>query len=118
MHTDRGREYHDGDARRDDAIDEHLSGAFDDYLTWRQIKPDLPRDLSAKCSALGCRTGKWGLKPLKSGFDTTFPDHAAAMVEQVREKLEGNPRAKKATLVVGDIIAMPDLPEGAFSLTL
>ena len=118
MPKDRSRKYHDRVARRYDAIYDDPYWAFHDELTWRAVKPHLPRDLSAKCCDLGCGTGKWGLKLLKSGFATTFLDHSAAMVEQVREKLESNPRQKKATLVVGDIIAMPDLPDAAFSLTL
>ena len=59
---------------------------------------------SAACADLGCGTGKWGLKLLKSGFATTFVDHSAAMIEQVREKLSSNPRQRKATLHVADII--------------
>jgi SAM-dependent methyltransferase len=82
------------------------------------IKPHLPRDLSSACCDLGCGTGKWGLKLLKSGFATTFVDHSAAMVEQVRAKLEGNPRAKKATLFAADIVEMPDVASERFSLVL
>jgi ubiquinone/menaquinone biosynthesis C-methylase UbiE len=118
MPKDRSRKYHDRVARRYDAIYDDPYWAFHDELTWRIVKPHLPRDLSAKCCDLGCGTGKWGLKLLKSGFATTFLDHSAGMIEQVREKLESNPRAKKATLVVGDIVSMPDLPSGEFSLTL
>jgi ubiquinone/menaquinone biosynthesis C-methylase UbiE len=40
------------------------------------------------------------------------------MIEQVRDKLESNPRQKKATLLVADIVSMPDLPADHFSLTL
>src|SRR5438128_4435255 len=98
---DGSRRYHDRVARQYDAIYDDPYWHFHDELTWRSIKPHLPRDLSAACCDLGCGTGKWGLKLLKSGFATTFVDHSAAMVEQVREKLEGNPRAKKATLLVG-----------------
>src|SRR5947208_13446075 len=95
---DRSRRYHDRVARQYDAIYDDPYWHFHDELTWRSIKPHLPRDLSAACCDLGCGTGKWGLKLLKSGFATTFVDHSAAMIEQVREKLESNPRQKKATL--------------------
>lgn len=118
MSKDPSRKYHDRVARQYDAIYDDPYWHFHDELTWRLIKPHLPRDLTAKCCDLGCGTGKWGLKLLKSGFATTFLDHSAAMIEQVREKLESNPRAKKATLVVGDIVAMPDLPDSAFALTV
>jgi ubiquinone/menaquinone biosynthesis C-methylase UbiE len=113
---DPSRRYHDRVARQYDAIYDDPYWAFHDELTWRSVKPHLPRDLSAACADLGCGTGKWGLKLLKSGFATTFVDHAAAMIEKVREKLEGNPRAKKATLVVADIVEMPEVPSATFSL--
>src|SRR3954468_712368 len=115
---DRSRRYHDRVARQYDSIYDDPYWHFHDELTWRSIKPHLPRDMSAACSDLGCGTGKWGLKLLKSGFAMTFVDHSAAMVEQVREKLEGNPRAKKATLLVADIVGMPQLPADQFSLIL
>ena len=84
------------------------------------VKPHLPRDSSAGCCDLGCGTGKWGLKLLKSGFATTFVDHSAAMVEQVRAKLAemGEAKAKKATLLVADIVDMPQLAAGELQLVL
>jgi ubiquinone/menaquinone biosynthesis C-methylase UbiE len=115
---DRSRRYHDRVARQYDSIYDDPYWRFHDELTWRAVKPHLPRDVSAACADLGCGTGKWGLKLLKSGFATTFVDHSAAMIEQVRGKLESNPRAKKATLMVADIIEMPDLPAEQFSLIL
>jgi ubiquinone/menaquinone biosynthesis C-methylase UbiE len=116
MRRDASRKYHDRVARQYDAIYDDPYWHFHDELTWRSIKPHLPREMSAGCCDLGCGTGKWGLKLLKSGFATTFVDHSAAMIEQVREKLEGNPRAKKATLLAADIIDMPTLAAEQFSL--
>lgn len=113
---DASRRYHDRVARQYDAIYDDPYWHFHDELTWRAIKPHVPRDTSAACCDLGCGTGKWGLKLLKSGFATTFVDHAAAMIEQVREKLQSNPRAKKATLVVADIVQMPTLADETFGL--
>jgi ubiquinone/menaquinone biosynthesis C-methylase UbiE len=113
------RRYHDRVARQYDAIYDDPYWHFHDELTWRAVKPNVPRDLSAQCLDLGCGTGKWGLKLLKSGFATTFVDHAAAMVEQARRKTEemGN-KAKKATLIVADIIDLSPLRLETFSLTL
>jgi ubiquinone/menaquinone biosynthesis C-methylase UbiE len=113
------RRYHDRVARQYDAIYDDPYWHFHDELTWRAVKPHVPRDLSAQCLDLGCGTGKWGLKLLKSGFATTFVDHSAAMVEQARRKTEEmGPKAKKATLVVADIIDLAPLPADTFSLTL
>ncbi len=117
--SDASRRYHDRVARQYDSIYDDHFWHFHDELTWRSIKPYLPRDQSAACLDLGCGTGKWGLKLLKSGFATTFVDHAAAMIEQTRAKVEAmGSRAKKATLVVADIVEMPTLPSDHFSLTV
>src|ERR1700743_1125409 len=96
---DASRRYHDRVARQYDSIYDDPYWAFHDELTWRLVKPGLPRDATAHCIDLRGGPGKWGLKLLKSGFPTTFLDHAAAMIEQIRPKLEalGN-KAHKATL--------------------
>jgi SAM-dependent methyltransferase len=116
---DASRRYHDRVASRYDVIYDDAFWEFHDELTWRLIKPHLPRDLSAVCVDLGCGTGKWGLKLLKSGFATTFVDNSAAMVGQVREKLEAmGPKGRKGTAVVGDIVNLAELPAEQFSLVL
>jgi len=118
MAKDRSRRYHDRVARQYDNIYDDPYWHFHDDLTWRMIKPHLPRDAAAPCADLGTGTGKWGLRLLKSGYPTTFLDHSAAMIEQVRQKLQDNPRASKATLVVGDIVDLRDLPADHFGLIL
>lgn len=118
-HRDASRRYHDRVARQYDSIYDDPYWAFHDELTWRSIKPHLPRDLSAACVDLGCGTGKWGLKLLKSGFATTFLDNSAAMIEQVRHKLEEmGPKGKRGTLVVGDIAQMPQVASDQFALVV
>jgi SAM-dependent methyltransferase len=116
---DGSRRYHDRVARQYDAIYDDPYWHFHDELTWRLIKPRLPRDAAAACADLGCGTGKWGLRLLKSGFATTFVDNAAAMIEQTRAKVEAmGSRAGKATLLVADIVDLSPLPADAFSLVL
>ena len=116
---DRSRRYHDRVARQYDSIYDDPYWDFHDELTWRLIKPHLPRDQSAHCADLGCGTGKWGLKLLKSGFATTFLDSSAAMIEQVRAKLDAmGSRKDRATLFVGDIVQMPQVESDAFALVL
>src|SRR5512147_952717 len=85
---DRSRRYHDRVARQYDAIYDDQYWRFHDELTWRSIKPHLPRETSSACCDLGCGTGKWGLKLLKSGFATTFVDHSGNMIEQTRAKVD------------------------------
>jgi ubiquinone/menaquinone biosynthesis C-methylase UbiE len=118
MAKDRSRRYHDRVARQYDSIYDDPYWHFHDELTWRMIKPYLPRDATAPCADLGTGTGKWGLRLLKSGYPITFLDHAAAMIEQVRQKLADNPRASKATLVVGDLVDLRELPDDQFGLIL
>ena len=116
---DPSRRYHDRVARQYDAMYDDPYWHFHDELTWRLIKPHLPTDAAAQCADLGSGTGKWGIRLLKSGFATTFVDHAAAMIEQVRAKIdELGPKAKRATLVVADIIDMPEVPSDTFALVL
>jgi len=107
-------------ARQYDSIYDDPYWEFHDELTWRLVKPHVPRDLSAQGCDLGCGTGKWGLKLLKSGFPTTFVDHAAAMVEQARLLAAelGEAKAKKATFIVADIVEMPQVASSQFALTL
>jgi ubiquinone/menaquinone biosynthesis C-methylase UbiE len=116
---DPSRRYHDRVARQYDSIYDDPYWHFHDELTWRLIKPFLPSNASAQCADLGCGTGKWGLKLLKSGFVITFVDHAASMIEQTRAKLaEMGTKALKATLEVADIVEMPAIPSDTFELVL
>src|SRR5580704_460288 len=113
------RRYHDRVARQYDAIYDDPYWAFHDELTWRLVKPHLPRDANAHCADLGCGTGKWGLKLLKSGFFVTFVDHSGSMIEQARAKTEAmGPRAKRATLLAADIVDLAPIESETMSLTL
>ena len=117
--SDKSRRYHDRVARQYDAIYDDPYWHFHDELTWRVLKPHLPRDVSAACADLGCGTGKWGMRLLKSGFTTTFVDNAAAMVEQARRKAQDlGAKAKKATFVVADIVDLSPLASETFALTV
>ena len=117
---DRSRRYHDRVARQYDAIYDDPYWRFHDELTWRTIKPHVPRDAAAQCLDLGCGTGKWGLKLLKTGLATTFVDHSGAMIEQTRAKVGemGQAKAQKTTLLVADIIDLSQIPDETFSLTV
>jgi len=119
MGKDRSVRYHNRVARRYDTIYDDAYWLAHDEITWRQVRPHLPRDLASRCLDLGCGTGKWGLKLLKSGYATTFVDHAPAMIGQVRARLEElGARGAKATTLVADIVAMPELPADGFALVL
>ena len=113
------RKYHNRVANQYDQIYDDRYWEFHDELTWRAIKPHLPKSTTSAVLDLGCGTGKWGLKLLKSGFPTTFVDHSPNMIDQARAKVESlGPRAKHARFLVADIIDLYDLPSNQFSLTL
>ncbi len=116
---DGSKRYHDRIARQYDAIYDDPYWHFHDELTWRLIKPHLPRDVSARCADLGCGTGKWGLRLIKTGFDTTFLDNSGAMIAQVRQKLEvlGH-KSLRATVLVGDIVELSQIDSEQFDLIL
>ncbi len=117
--ADASRKYHNRVAKQYDQIYDDRYWEFHDELTWRAIKAHLPESTTSACLDLGCGTGKWGLKVLKSGFPTTFVDHSPNMIEQARVKVEAmGPRAKHATLMVGDIVDLSALPGNHFALTL
>lgn len=119
MPRDRSVKYHNRVAKNYDAIYDDTYWQFHDEVTWHRVKPHLPRDASARCLDLGCGTGKWGLKLLKSGFRTTFVDHSPAMIGEVRGKLDELGKSpEKAEAIVADIIEMPMLPSDAFGLTV
>jgi ubiquinone/menaquinone biosynthesis C-methylase UbiE len=112
------RKYHNRVAGKYDAIYDDDYWHFHDEVTWRRVKPRLPRDLSSRCLDLGCGTGKWGLKLLKSGFHTTFIDHAPAMIGKVQEKLDELGKQTKAAAHTADIVDLSLLADGSFALTL
>ncbi len=78
-------------------------------ITWRHIKRFLPRDISARCIDVGCGTGRWGLKLLKSGYRTDFLDISERMIEHVRKKLEEIRSGHQPRLVRASIDEMPQL---------
>ena len=104
-------------ARQYDAIYDDPYWEFHDRLTWQAIRAYLPTDLAAACCDIGCGTGKWGLKILKSGYATTFIDHAGSMIEQVRAKLtEMGAKEKKATLLAADMVDLSMVADDSFTL--
>jgi ubiquinone/menaquinone biosynthesis C-methylase UbiE len=117
--NDSSRRYHDRVARQYDSIYDDPYWHFHDEMTWRAVKPYLPRDANAGCADLGCGTGKWGLKLLKSGFHVSFVDHAGSMIEQTRAKVEAiGSKSKRATLLVADIVDLSAIERESISLSL
>jgi ubiquinone/menaquinone biosynthesis C-methylase UbiE len=113
------RRYHDRVAHQYDHMYDDAYWTFHDELTWRTVKKHLPSIISSPCLDLGCGTGKWGLKLLKTGLPTTFLDHSPGMVDQARKNAEAlGAKAKKAQFIVADMVDLAPLPPGHFALVL
>ena len=113
------KRYHNRVAKQYDAIYDDAYWRFHDAVTWELVKPHLPGDANARCFDVGCGTGKWGLKLMKSGYAVTFADHAPAMVGEVRGKLdELGAKATGCEAVEADIVQMEMLDSEQFALTL
>ncbi len=112
------QKYHDRVAGRYDAIYDDVYWRWHDLVTWDHVKRFLPRDLSAPVADLGCGTGKWGLKLLKSGFRVTFIDISIKMLEQARRKVEETGGSARADFLQVDLADPTPLPTDQFALIL
>jgi SAM-dependent methyltransferase len=112
------QKYHDRVAGRYDSIYDDAYWRWHDMVTWEHIKRFLPRDLGLPVADLGCGTGKWGLKLLKSGFRVTFVDISIKMLEQARRKVEETGGSTKADFLQVDLSDPSPLPADHFALML
>jgi SAM-dependent methyltransferase len=115
--------YHNRVARRYDALYDDPYWAFHDELTWARIRPHIPSDLSSPCCDIGCGTGAWGLRLLKSGLPVTFIDHSGTMVELARSAVadlarDHPARGERASFFIADMIDLSTIATGPFALTL
>jgi ubiquinone/menaquinone biosynthesis C-methylase UbiE len=74
-----------------------------DALTWDYLKPHLPRDMNGLVLDLGCGTGKWALKLLKSGFKVVCVDISAKMLDEARRNIQEAGLAARAEFVQADL---------------
>ena len=110
--------YHDRVAGIYDTIydgDSYWEAVFD--LTWRNITRHLPRDLGTRCLDIGCGTGRWGLKLMRSGYRVDFLDISGKMLDQVAKKLSalGIPW-RVAEAMPGSLGPIPPLSQGVSTL--
>lgn len=85
----KNRKYHDRVAKRyDDIYENSLYWEYNRRITWAHLKPYLTQLKKKAILDLGCGTGYWGLKLLKSGFEPFFLDSAQSMINQVKEKCD------------------------------
>ena len=89
-----------------------------DALTWDYLKPFLPRDLSATILDLGCGTGKWAARLVKSGFRVVCVDISAKMLDQARAKIEAMGASSRASFVHADLCDLSALADGSAAMAV
>lgn len=110
--------YHDRVAGRYEEIYSDAYWQWHDGLTWDYLKPFLPSDLGRPVVDLGCGTGKWGRKLLKSGYRVTFVDLSVKMLDQARFEVEQMGCLEKAAFLQADLEDLSTLSPGTFALAL
>ncbi|MCB9882053.1 MAG: methyltransferase domain-containing protein [Planctomycetes bacterium] len=84
-------------------------------VTWNHMRPFLPRTQPARVLDLGCGTGEWGLKLMKSRFEVTFVDLSLGMLERARKKAEAEFGEGSATFLKADLSDLGELETGAYA---
>lgn len=103
--------FHDRIAARYDEIysDKDPYWRFYRDLTWRHLKSFLPREAGARVLDLGCGTGEWGIRLLKSGFKTSFVDLSDGMVEAARRRAAQEAPRGEAKFFRADLVDLSPL---------
>jgi SAM-dependent methyltransferase len=112
--------YHDRVAGRYDDIYRGPYWRAYERLSWDGVRRFLPQDPSARVVDLGCGTGAYGLRLLKSGFPVTFVDISQGMLDQAERKAGELPGGalERATFVQADIADLAPLADGTFALAV
>ena len=112
------KKYHDRVAPRYDHSYDDDFWKWHDALTFDYLKPHLPRDLAGPVVDLGCGTGKWAARLIKSGYSVTCVDISHRMLDQARRKIEAQGGSDKATFVHADLCDLTALQAGRYALAL
>jgi len=110
--------YHDRVASRYDLSYDDAYWQWHDTLTWDHLKHYLPSDTNAPVLDLGCGTGKWAAKLIKSGYRVTCVDISHAMLERARIKIENMGSLDRVHLHQADLMDLSELPKSEFALAL
>lgn len=110
------RRFHDRLAARYDDIypNSDLYWRFYREITWRHLKRFLPSARPARALDLGCGTGEWGIRLLKSGFRVTFVDLSEQMLERARKRAAAEVPRGETSFLRADIVDLSPLDEAAF----
>lgn len=110
--------YHDRVAPKYEEIYDDAYWQWHDALTWDHLKRFLPTDLRAPVADLGCGSGKWGRKVLKSGYHVTFVDLSIKMVDQARNQAQESGDSERSAFIQADLVDLSALPKDHFGLCM
>lgn len=110
--------YHDRVAPRYDHSYDDEFWQWHDMLTWDYLKPFLPRDQGVEVVDLGCGTGKWAARLIKSGYRVTCVDISHRMLDQARAKVEPHGDSNRASFLQADLSDLSELAAGRFGLAV
>ena len=108
--------YHDRVAPRYETVYNDTYWQWHDTLTWDYLKKYLPTDANANVVDLGCGSGKWGRKLLKSGYSVTFVDLSIKMLDETQRQVDETGGSEKASYVQCDLMDLAALPADHFAL--
>jgi SAM-dependent methyltransferase len=112
------QKYHDRVAPRYDHSYDDAFWKWHDTLTWDYIKPHLPRDINAEVVDLGCGTGKWAAKLIKSGYTLTCVDISQRMLDRAHAKTHAQIKTARAVFVQADLADLSALDAGRYALAV
>jgi len=111
--------YHDRVARVYDLIyDDDPYWRFYREVTWRQMKPHLPRDADSRVLDAGGGTGIWALRLAKAGLRVTIADISERMLDVARDKAARAGLSDRIECVHADIAGLDGLPSAGFDFAL
>jgi len=112
------QKYHDRVAGKYEQIYSDVYWQWHDALTWDHIKRFLPANLATAVLDLGCGSGKWGRKLLKSGYAVTFVDLSAKMVDEARKHVLEAGTESRADFLQADLMDLSALPADHFGFAV
>ncbi|MEP0843088.1 MAG: class I SAM-dependent methyltransferase [Phycisphaerae bacterium] len=110
--------YHDRVAARYEHIYDDAYWQWHDAITWEHLKRFLPAEQGRPVADLGCGSGKWGRRLLKSGYRVTFVDFSARMVDEARRQVADSADAGRAEFLQADLVDLSALPAAHFGLAV
>ncbi|MFQ5414140.1 MAG: class I SAM-dependent DNA methyltransferase [Phycisphaerae bacterium] len=112
------QKYHDRVADRYDHSYDDAYWRWHDALTWDYLKPFLPRSTTTPVLDLGCGTGKWAAKLVKSGYHVTCVDISPRMLDRARARIARHDLMDNAAFIHADLCDLSMLPEARFGLAV